>query len=334
MTIMEELSLVINQPDDGKFLQKIGWNKEQIKEAVSEITKQYTGLTYTEEQMQDAKKDRATLNAMRKDISDRRIQVKKALMAPYEAFEAEVKEVVTMIDEPIAMIDEQLLAYEEKVKEDKKQELVDYFKSNIGDLDGVLTFDMIFNPKWLNKTASMKSCKEEIDREIERTGTDLRAIETMIEEKYRAYAKDYYFRNDRNMTTVLSEVGRMKEIDRKAEEERQAREEAEERRREQEAIKAAEANNPPTEQENTQEQTESVSESAENVSIPAESVPKQAESVPEQSKGEKVVDPFADKDTDTKIYKASFTVRGTKAQILSVKEFMIKNNIQFGKVEK
>lgn len=33
-------------------------------------------------------------------------------------------------------------------------------------------------------------------------------------------------------------------------------------------------------------------------------------------------------------YKASFTIRGTKAQILSVKEFMIKNNIQFGKVEK
>lgn len=117
---MEELSLVISQPDEGKFLQKIGWNKEQIMNAVAEITKQYTGLTYTEEQMQDAKKDRATLNAMRKDISDRRIQVKKALMAPYEAFEAEVKEVVAMIDEPIAMIDEQLLAYEEKVKEDKK----------------------------------------------------------------------------------------------------------------------------------------------------------------------------------------------------------------------
>ena len=56
---MEELSLVISQPDEGKFLQKIGWNKEQIMNAVAEITKQYTGLTYTEEQMQDAKKDRA-----------------------------------------------------------------------------------------------------------------------------------------------------------------------------------------------------------------------------------------------------------------------------------
>lgn len=324
---MEELSLVISQPNEGKFLQKIGWNKEQIMNAVAEIMKQYTGLTYTEEQMQDAKKDRATLNAMRKDISDRRIQVKKALMAPYEVFEAEVKEVVAMIDEPIAMIDKQLLAYDEKVKEDKKQELISYFKENIGELEDVLTFDMIFNPKWLNKTSSLKFCKEEISKEISRAETDLRAIETMIEEKYRAYAKEYYFRKGRNMTAVLSEVGRMKEIDRKAEKEKAAREEAEERRREQEAVKVAETINPPTKPENVQEQ-------AESVSIPVKNVSKQPESVPEQSKGAQVVDPFADKDTDTKIYKASFTIRGTKAQILSVKEFMIKNNIQFGKVEK
>lgn len=324
---MEELSLVINQPDEGKFLQKIGWNKEQIANAVAEITKQYKGLTYTEEQMQDAKKDRATLNAMRKDISGRRIQVKKALMAPYEAFEAEVKEVVALIDEPIAMIDEQLLAYEERVKEEKKQELLSYFKENIGELEDVLTFDMIFNQKWLNKTASLKSCKEEISSEIARTKTDLSTIETAIDEKYRGYAKDYYFRKDRNMSLVLNEVGRMKEIDRKAEEERLAREEAEKRRIEQEATKAAEVINPPTEPESVQEQAENEPNDSESASIPAESVS-------EQPKNEQVVDPFADKDTDTKIYKASFTIRGTKVQILSVKEFMIKNNIQFGKVEK
>ena len=97
---------------------------------------------------------------------------------------------------------------------------------------------------------------------------------------------------------------------------------------------ATEVINPPTELENVQEQAESVPKVAESVSIPAENVPRQPESVPEQSKDAQVVDPFADKDTDTKIYKASFTIRGTKAQILSVKEFMIKNNIQFGKVEK
>lgn len=330
----EALALLIEQPEQGKFLQKIGWNKEEITRKVTEITKHYENVVYTDEQIQDAKKDRATLNAMRKDISDRRIEVKKAIMAPYNVFEAEVKEVVALIDKPIAMIDEQTAAYEEKIKEDKKNELVKFFKDNIGELEDVLTFDMIFNPKWLNKTTSLKSCKDDISTAIEKTNTDIRAMETVIEDKYRAYAKDFYFRRGMNMTTVLEEVGRMKEIDRKAEKERLAREEEEEHRKEEEATKAAETINSPTEPDNVQEQAENVSESGKSVSIPAESVPKQAESVPEQSEDTKVVDPFADKDTDTKIYKASFTIRGTKAQILSVKEFMINNNIQFGKVEK
>ena len=328
---MEELALVINQPEEGKFLQKIGWNKQEIMDAVASITEQYEGLTYTDEQMAIAKKDRATLNAMRKAISDRRIEVKKALLAPYDVFEAEVKEVVALIDKPIAMIDKQTSAYEEKLKEDKRNELIEFFKENAGELDGTLTFDMIFNPKWLNKTASIKSCKDDITSAIEKTATDLRAIETMIEEKYRAYAKDFYFRKDRNMTSVLNEVGRMKDIDRKAEEEKAAREETEERRREQEAAKAI---NPPSAPENVQEQAENVSKAPENVSNPAESVSEQPESVSKPAQPEPVTDPFADKDTDTKIYKASFTIRGTKAQILSVKEFMIANNIQFGKVKK
>ena len=331
---MEELSLVINQPDEGKFLQKIGWNKQEIMDAVASITEQYEGLTYTEEQMQDAKKDRATLNAMRKAISDRRIEVKKALLAPYDVFEAEVKEVVALIDKPIAMIDEQTSAYEEKLKEDKRNELIEFFKENVGELDGTLTFDMIFNPKWLNKSVSLKSCKEEILSSISKTETDVRAIDTIIEEKYRAYAKDFYFRKGRNMTSVLNEVGRMQEIDRKAEEERLAKEEAEERRREQEAAEKAEPINPPIEPETEQKTAENVAETPESVSNPAENVSEQPESVQKPAENAQVVDPFADKDTDTKIYKASFTIRGTKAQILSVKEFMLNNNIQFGKVEK
>lgn len=331
---MDELALVISQPDEGKFLQKIGWNKQEIMDAVASITEQYEGLTYTDEQMAAAKKDRATLNAMKKAISDRRIEVKKALLAPYDVFEAEVKEVVALIDKPIAMIDKQTSAYEEKIKEDKRAELIAFFKENVGELDGVLTFDMIFNPKWLNKTASVKSCKDEISSAIKKTETDIRAIETMIEEKYRAYAKDFYFRKDRNMTSVLNEVGRMRDIDRKAEEEKAAREEAEQRRREQEASKAAEAINPPSEPKKTQEQAANESKEPESVSNPVESVAEQPESVAKPEPTEQVTDPFADKDTDTKIYKASFTIRGTKAQILSVKEFMIANNIQFGKVEK
>ena len=225
---MEELSLIINQPNNGVFLQKIGWNKEQITSTVENIISQYTGLAYTEEQMKEAKKDRAILNAIKTDISNRRIQVKKALMAPYEVFEAEVKEVVAKIDEPIAMIDKQLAAYDEKLKEDKKSELVEYFKENVGELENVLTFDMIFNQKWLNKSVSIKQCKEDILNAITKTATDTKLIDEMASEKYREYAKDYYFRNGLNVTSAMNEVARMKEVDIKKEEEKRLKAEREE----------------------------------------------------------------------------------------------------------
>lgn len=338
---MEELSLKINHPDDGKFLQQIGWNKEQITKYVSEVTDQYKGIAYTDEQIPDAKKDRASLNALKKNISDGRIQVKNALMAPYYAFESEVKEVVALIDEPISLIDKQVAEYEEKVRDEKRGELRSYFDQKIGALAEKLSFDMIFNTKWLNKSVSLKSCKEEIDKAILRTDTDLRTIDTMVEEKYRAYAADYYLQNGRDITAALNKARRMGEIDRKAELEKAARGEAEERRREQEAAKIAESIKSPVEAETVQETDKNVQNSAETARIQPENAqvqPETARPQPEstQTNGEKpgVTDPFADKEADMKIYKASFTIRGTKAQILAVKEFMMKNNIQFGKVEK
>ena len=315
---MEELSLVINQPDNGVFLQKIGWNKEQITSTVENIISQYTGLTYTEEQIKEAKKDRAILNAMKTDISNRRIQVKKELMAPYNVFEAEVKEVVAMIEKPIEIIDKQLIEYEEKQKEEKKNELESFFNENVGGLEGSLTFDMIFNLKWLNKTSSLKSCKDEIIKEIETANNDLMYIDSNIQEKYAAYARDFYLRKNRNLSTVLREVVRMEEIDRKAEEEKVAKLEAENARREQEeALKA---------------QNEIKSESFQE---PNNTIKEDKKEPVQREKEECMTHNEHSKDhIDEKIYKTSFTIYGTKSQILSVRDFMDANNIEYGKVDK
>ena len=225
---MEDLTLVINNPDEGHFLKSIGWNKDEIKKAVISITEQYKGLAYTEEQLQEAKADRAKLNAMKKDISDRRIQVKNALLEPYNVFEAEVNEVVALIDEPIAMIDEQIAAYEERTKEEKRQDLEKFFTENRADLPELITFDKIFNPKWLNKTASLSSCKKEIKKAIEDITADLSAIRSSLSGKYSVYAEEFYLKREMNLSRALSEANRIQEMDKKAEEEEQKRAKIEE----------------------------------------------------------------------------------------------------------
>lgn len=328
---MKELSLQIRKPEAGQFLQKIDWNKQEIVDTVSEIAKQYEGLIYTEDQIQTAKKDRAELNAMKKAISDRRIEVKKAILSPYETFEKEVKEIVALIDKPIAMIDKQTTEYEDRVKEDKRKELENHFTENVDDLAGTLAFEMIFNPKWLNKTYSMKSCKEDIDLEIRSTKNALKVMESMVDDKYKPYAKDYYFRNGRDMNLVLEEVERMKAADQRAEEERLAREEAS-RSVKAEPIMDAEAKDALSGSEDAQDAIGNPrAEASEPSEDPSESIAEQEKAAVEEHRP---TDPFADADTDTKIYKSSFTIHGTKKEILSVKEFMLQNGIRFGKVER
>lgn len=349
---MEDLTLVINNPDEGHFLKSIGWNKDEIKKAVISITEQYKGLAYTEEQLQEAKADRAKLNAMKNDISARRIQVKNALLEPYEKFDAEVKEVVALIDEPIAMIDEQIVAYEERTKEEKRQGLEKFFAENRADLSELITFDKIFNPKWLNKTASLSSCKKEIKKAIEDITTDLTAIRSSLDEKYSLYAEEFYLKREMNLSKALSEANRIQEMDRKAEEAKKAKEQAE-KEREEARKKAAEEEE---KREKIEEEAKIQSELETQQAREHQNSPQQggltveheqfttydekdalnrkirnSTDMPIQQKTEEHIQQQIP--TEEKLYKSAFMVRATKAKLMMLRDYMVQNGIEFSKIE-
>lgn len=344
----DELSLVIENPHEGEFLKHIDWNKEEFMELVASITEQYEGLTYTEDQMKSAKVDRARLNAMKKAISDRRIQVKKAVMEPYTKFEAEVSEVTALIDKPIAMIDGQIKEYEDRTKEEKKAALKKHFEEIAADLEGILTFDRVFDQRYLNVSVSLNKAKADIQEKVDRVHTDLRSLEGFCEEKYLTIAKEAYIRT-LNVSDALAEARRLQEFDRKAEEERLRREEEAEEARLAAEAKAAAAKAAETKTaESVTETQENVTKEAENVTEPEESVSKPIVNVTEQAE---VIPPAAPvgpsidtpdtsagskkaMEADSKPCKASFTVYGTKAQIMALREYMVQHNIKFGKVEK
>lgn len=330
----DELSLVIKNPNEGEFLKHIEWNKEQFMELVASMTEQYEGVTYTDEQIKIAKSDRATLNAMKKAISDRRIQVKKAVMEPYTKFETEVAEVVALIDKPIAMIDSQIKEYDERVKNEKKQALKEYFEEIAADLEGVLTFDRVFDQRHLNATVSLSKAKTDIKDKVERVNTDLNTLDS-LDAEYRMFARNVYVRT-LDMSQAMAEISRLQELKKQEEERSRQQEEA--------ARKAAEAEAA----ENASETAESVPEPKKNEQIPEESVTKPDENVSNEAesviKTEESESPAASIDVpdtsvavpekDTKQYKASFTVYGTKAEIMGLKQYMIEHKIKFGKVEK
>lgn len=324
---MEDLTLVINNPDEGHFLKSIGWNKEQIKEAVVNITEQYRGLSYTEEQLQEAKADRAKLNAIKKDISDRRVQVKQALLEPYEKFEAEVEEVVALIDEPIAMIDKQIVAYEERTKKEKRQALEDFFEKSMMDIPVLITFDKIFNPKWLNRTASLSSCKKEIKKAIEDIVADVSAIRSSLSGKYSVYAEEYYMKREMNLSKALSEANHIQEMDKKAEEEEQKRAKIEEEAKIQREMETQQAR----EHRNSREEGGLIEFTTYDEKDALNRKMRNSTDIPIQQKTEVQVQQQIP--AEEKIYKSAFMVRATKAKLMMLRDYMVQNGIEFSKIE-
>ena len=109
-----------------RIAQKTGaieFNFEELKSRLVDEMKYYKGLIFSEDTKKEAKETVADLRNLKKNIRDKRIEAKKSFMHPYDEFEAQVKELDKLIDEPIAFINEQVEEFERKRGRKEKADL-------------------------------------------------------------------------------------------------------------------------------------------------------------------------------------------------------------------
>lgn len=227
------MELKILAPSADGFIKNIEWNHEEIKQEITEKVNIYNTLVYDDNQIKEAKADRAELNKFKKTIEDKRKEIKAQCLAPYEAFEKQVKEITAIIDEPIGVIDTQIKAYEEKQKAEKETQVKELFEAR--DFHG-FTFDEIANPKWLNVTTSMKSIEEELDKIASDIAADIQIIEDLPEYSFEAMQ---VYKISRDVRAALGESKRLSELA-KQKAEYEAQKAAEEAAKAEEAQRAAE----------------------------------------------------------------------------------------------
>ena len=171
---------------------EIDFNFEELKAELLERLGYYDALVVTEDTIKEAKGDRAQLNKLREAIETRRKEIKKACMAPYNAFEVKVKELVALIDRPIGSIDGQLASFEERRKEEKRKQIEETYAALVSDtIKDIMPLERIFDKKWLNATMSMPKVEEEIIDWSKRVNADLLALDT-VEESYKAAVRENY----------------------------------------------------------------------------------------------------------------------------------------------
>lgn len=227
--------------------EKISFNFEELKQELTEKVSHYETLVYTDEQIKEAKEDRANLNKLKKALNDERIRREKEYMVPFNAFKAQIAEIISIIDKPVAVIDKQVKAYEEQRRQDKLDEITEFF--NETEHPEWLHIAQIMDDKWLNASVSVKSITESMESKLDQIEMDLTTLHDLPEFGFEATE---IYKTSLNLNKALNEGHRLSEIQKQkaaheAEQARLAAEAEAKKTAEQAANKAGEAvfNNAP-----------------------------------------------------------------------------------------
>lgn len=277
--------------------QHIETNFEAVDAYLTEAMAPYTQLVVTEDSIGDAKKTLAQLRKLKDGINSQKIAVKREWMKPYTEYEDKAKQLMSRVEAGISNIDGQVKDYDSRRKEQKLQELKDYFDQEASRyrVEEYLDWNLIRNPKWANASFSVEDAEAEINGIITSTSGDVDYITGMGSLFEAAMLEEY--RKCRDLRAVLALELRLK-----------ARQEAEERKK---AEKVAE-----TFQEAKDESDGDVA-NAETAAVPTQQFIRPVEE---------------DEPPKPKLYDLAFSVKVTMQQAHALKAFFAEQGIEYHKI--
>lgn len=174
---------------------EIGFNFDELKNELTERLHHYNSLVVTEDAIKEAKADLAKLRKLNEAIDTRRKEVKRQCMAPYNAFEAQVKELTALIDAPVAAINGQIKTFEEQEKAKKYEEIAVAYTELVPEAyRDIIPLDRILDQKWLNKSTTMKSVREAIEALAKHTHVEVSYLEAAVDPKYLTAVRAEYIK--------------------------------------------------------------------------------------------------------------------------------------------
>ena len=295
-----DLELVVSE----KTLGSLTTNAIQIRDMVKAALPMYDIYNYNDENIDQAKKDKAALNKAAKALNAKRLEIEKEFMKPFGEFKEIVNETVRLIGECSAKIDMVVKQNEQQYKDKKLTDIRTYFDGMNANL---VDFKKVFKDAWLNKTVSMKAVCTDIDLILKRIDQD---VETL-----RTFGVDFdvlrtYYMDTLNIASTIQYANRLKEQRERAKAAEEARIKAEQEK------KAAE-------EAQMKEEAERAKQNSVNPFARASQlVTNEPPSFVEQTKAQ-----------EPELLTRTFTVTTTRENIIALGDFMNDNNIDFDKIE-
>ncbi len=281
--------------------QIITTNAEEVKAWAERVTQAHEHVVVTEDSISDAKKNRAAFRKVQANIKEVFRMGKEAAMETVKPLEKTCNELNAVFERAVANYDEQIKAFDEAKKAEKSERLRAFFNQSIGEMNDFLTFDAIYNPRWMNATYSEEQARKDIICEIAKCSNaveSLRALHsefetTLLDEFRRTHDLASCLKRNENLLRI-KEIEETRKRMRREQEQDVANKLAAARTAEAPAPKPAE---PP--------ETEKTRETAHT---------EQTEETPQ-------------------MFELVFRVRGTAEQLNGLKQYMKENGIQFGRAD-
>lgn len=160
----------------------IAANFDQMHRMVDAILEPYEGWEPSADSVEDVKQcasERKYLNGLAKQVDERRKAVKAEYLKPLNEFEAKANGVRDRIKEAA----DKLHAVEKEADEYRRTEranaLMEHYEGFAGLLAPVVPYERLADPKWLNKSVTLKKAVEELEARVQKVAADWESLKAL-----------------------------------------------------------------------------------------------------------------------------------------------------------
>lgn len=187
-------------------------NIAEAKEYALNLKEYYSKLVFTEDQIGEAKEERASINKVIKKIADYRKNIIAEFKKPIELFETTAKETEKILKETADFVDVQVKNYEEQEKQEKREQINAIYEHLMSEesISEIVNLDMLFDERYLNKTYKVEDVEKDLSNKIKKIVSDINSIKD-LESEYEVSLINNYLQNY-DLGSVITENKRLQEL--------------------------------------------------------------------------------------------------------------------------
>lgn len=200
----------INEPEAEKLLPSVPVLSEYsaVKTQLTAKINKLNSIQYlTDENKKEVKNGIAEINKVKDRISRYRIDETNRFLAYIQPYIDKCKELEKLCTDGLGTIKSKVKELEDKEREEKTTAIKNMFnfvlEQERTDYTHYLKFDMVFNDKWANKTASMPMIEKEMTEWIKAKSNDIKFINLNVDEP--SAVLNIYLGNGLNLTAAIEE---------------------------------------------------------------------------------------------------------------------------------